>query len=160
MWFLFLLRLAQTTSRDMISLQQQPTAFVSILADPGMQASIPSTAWTGWNFCNGASAPAAFPSRPSPRMADCGSRVSVAMNDLGPGDALPGFDYNGTDEFARAKERYLGQACALSSARGNYSASFSIMFKVTDTHVHAHICPPILLWGRSVSYCYALAFHI
>ena len=138
MWFLF--RLAPTAGRDINLIQQQRTAFTSILADPGMQASIPSTAWTGWNFCNGASAPDEFPSRPSPRMADCGSRVTVAMNNLGPGDALPGFDYNGTDEFARAKERFLGRACALSSPLGNYSASFSVMFKVTATQMHARIC--------------------
>ena len=77
--------------------------WVSVLGDAGMRSNYPKTQFCGWNFCNGARAPVAFPSTPSPRMADCATSdnrsgyanaVSVADNALGVGTQIP-HGYNG-----------------------------------------------------------------
>ena len=105
-----------------------------------MRAPSPAVAWTGWNFCNGARGPEGYPSAPAPRLADCVAvsdthlnAVSEADNALAPGDSIPGVPPPANaEEYARAKERYLGSLCARPSRAPapafNYS-HWSVMFK-------------------------------
>ena len=112
--------------------------WMSVLGDPRMQSQLPSTSYTGWNFCNGAAAPSGFPTNPSPRLADCprpegGNRISPADNALGLGQPIPGQTPTPTDadRYARAKERYLRERCSQPAANrslGNQSG-WQVMFK-------------------------------
>jgi hypothetical protein len=124
--------------------------WTSVLGDPGMQAAMPSTAFSGWNFCNGALGPDGYPAMASPRMADCaaadgegpnGNMISEADNDLAPGTPIPGFvTPTDVNEYARVKEVYLGQRCFKQASFGNWSG-FSIMFKSGNMNSGLPICP-------------------
>jgi len=126
-------------------------AYITAMGNAGYASPHPSVLVTGWNFCNEALAPPAFPDRPSPRWADCPAasgapRASPADNALGPGDAfpLPGFpapaDANG---YAVEKELFLGARCAQpSGVRGAGNFSFhTIMLKSGNMDIAAGICP-------------------
>lgn len=132
--------------------RQPGAAWRSILGDPGMADPLPATAFTAWNFCNGARAPPAFSPTPAPRMADCvtrsGNAVSAAANSLGVGTAIPGFpDTQDVDVYARDKELFLGRLCsrpARDSALGNYTAGFSVMFKSGNMDTKQGLCPCVV----------------
>eukprot|EP00040_Diaphanoeca_grandis_P012030 m.61408 g.61408 ORF g.61408 m.61408 type:complete len:530 (+) comp22977_c0_seq2:205-1794(+) len=123
--------------------------WMSALGDPGMMLPNPSTQFTAWNFCNGAKAPAAFATNPSPRMADCsvasgGNAVTEAANDLGLGTDVPGFPpTNDVDLYARQKELYLGKLCSKTAEQGNWSA-WSVMFKSGNMDTDQNICPCVV----------------
>lgn len=128
-------------------------SWTSVLGDPGMRTPSPHTQWCGWNFCNGAKAPASFPAVPSPRMADCAApdgqgryvnAVSDSDNALGVGQPIPGPDgFNGTDVdvYARRKELYFRRLC---SANSSTYAGWSVMFKSGVMDTGQNICPCVV----------------
>ena len=93
----------------------------TLIGDPGMTAEYPATAWSGWNFCNGAKGPEEYDrlNFSSPRLADCQisskgkNAVSVEDNLLRAGESIPGEnETKDVEVFAREKELYLGRLCA------------------------------------------------
>ena len=124
--------------------------FKSVIGDPGMKAKLPTTAWTGWNFCNGAKGPLKFRSLdlPSPRMADCvipGSMFKNAIsnfdNNLRIGQVSP-IKTRDVNVFARMKELYLGKLCSRPfefDKTSNYS-HWSVMFKSGNMDISKGLC--------------------
>lgn len=130
-------------------------SYVTVLGDPGMRNAQPSVGYEGWNFCNGALAPAEYNQSVSPRMADCvmggggpgpfGNTITDADNALGPGIPFPGGAFPLTSDvnlYAREKELYFGSLCAAPSPDGRFNSSmWMVMMKSGNMNTGVGVCP-------------------
>uniref|UniRef100_A0A0D9WEI7 DUF7705 domain-containing protein n=1 Tax=Leersia perrieri TaxID=77586 RepID=A0A0D9WEI7_9ORYZ len=136
--------------------------YVSAVGDPGMRRDGLRVAWEAWNFCNEVGREA--PGMGSPRGADCFDlengadgghggktaytvvhRVTDADNHLRAGDPFPGAGGNITrdvDQYAAAKELYLGERCQVADRPGATHWQFwMVMLKNGNLDTAAAICP-------------------